>query len=112
MDREKITKHLIKKDFINKYYNHAFMALGFDMSFFTLNIDDIIFELAGFQKTPDWLYARYNDQLDLALRETNHWNFGDMQDKWPPRIFDWLMGMRQNHNLPEVLVLELGCQQF
>ena len=98
MDTEKITIHLILADLINKYYNHAFMVLGFDLSFFTLNIDDVIFELAGFQEVPDGLHKWYSDLVDLALREANHWNFGNMQDKWPPIIYNMLLEKRQEFN--------------
>ena len=74
MNTQEFIIHLIREELRNKRLMHPLEYLGFDCSFFTLNISHAILELAGFNERPDELYEWYFSLIDKALEETSFWN--------------------------------------
>ena len=94
MNTKELIIHLIREELRNKRLMHSLEYLGFDCSFFTLNISHVILELAGFQERPDELYEWYFALIDNALEETTFWNLDEMLDKWSVRIYVELLEKR------------------
>ena len=88
MNTEKLIIHLIREELRNKRLMHSLEDLGFDCSFFTLNISQVILELAGFQKRTDTLYEWYFKRIETALEEITFWNLDEMLNKWSITIWN------------------------
>ncbi len=87
MNTRDLVIHLIKEELRNKRLMHSLEELGFDCSFFTLNISQVILELAGFKERTDELYHWYFDLIENALEEITFWNLHEMLDKWSMNIY-------------------------
>jgi hypothetical protein len=94
MKNKDLIIHLIREELRNKRFMFSLEDLGLDCSFFTLNISQVILELAGFNKRTDELYQWYFELIDAALEETTFWNLDEMLDKWSANIYMDLLEMR------------------
>jgi len=94
MNNKQLIIHLIHEELCNKRLMYALEDLGFDCSFFTLNISQIILELSGFDKRSDELYGWYFALIDRALAEITFWNLDEMLDKWSLSIYIELLEAR------------------
>jgi hypothetical protein len=94
MNYKDLTIHLIREELRNKRLMHSLEDLGFDCSFFTLNISQQILELTGFDKRPDELYNFYFEWIEKALKEITFWNLDEMLDKWSLKIYVELLEIR------------------
>ena len=78
MKNKELVIHLIREELRNKRLMHSLEFLGFDCSFFTLNICQVILELAGFQERTDELCIWYFELIEKALEEITFWNLDEM----------------------------------
>ena len=95
MSTKDLVIHLIREELRNKRLMHSLEDLGFDCSFFTLNISHIILELAGFRERPDELYEWYFELVEKALAEITFWNLDEMLNKRPAEIWKALQEKKQ-----------------
>jgi len=95
MSTKDLIIRLIREELRNKHLMHSLEDLGFDCSFFTLNISHIILELAGCHERPDELYEWYFELIEKALAEITFWNPDEMLDKWPAEIWKALQEKKQ-----------------
>ena len=79
--------HLIREELSNKSVIQPLIILGFDCSYFTLDVSHIILEMAGFNKIEDDLIDWYYGLINKALKEINLYNLDDMLDKWSKDIY-------------------------
>jgi len=98
MNNKELVIHLIREELRNKRLMHSLEFLGFDCSFFTLNISHVILELSGFQERPDELYVWYFELIEKALEEITFWNLDEMLDKWSKNLYIELLEKRLKEN--------------
>lgn len=91
MTTKKLITLLIKEELRNKRLMYSLEDLGFDCSFYSLDISHVILELAGFKKRPDELYAWYLSLIDTALEEITFWNLNKMINNWSKKIYTELL---------------------
>jgi len=96
MSTKDLVIHLIREELRNKRLMHSLEDLGFDCSFFTLEISRVILELAGFHERPDELYEWYFELIEKALAEITFWNPDEMPDKWSKNLYADLLEKRSN----------------
>ena len=94
MRNKELVIHLIREELRNKRLMHSLEYLGFDCSFFTLNICQVILELSGFQERSDELYVWYFELIEKALEEITFWNLDEMLDKWSKNLYIELLEKR------------------
>jgi hypothetical protein len=79
--------HLIREELRNQRLMRTLEEVGCDSSFFTLNISQVILELAGFTERTDQLYEWYFGLLEKSLSETTFDNLDEMLEKWSLSIY-------------------------
>ena len=109
MKNKQLIVHLIREELRNKKLMFTLEDLGFDCSFFTLNISQIILELSGFDERSDELYGWYFALIDRALTEITFWNLKEMLDKWSLSIYIELLEKRLKDNVQLYNEFKVDC---
>jgi len=94
MKNKELIIHLIREELRNKRLMHSLEFLGFDCSFFTLNISRVILEFAGFHERPDELYEWYFELIEKALEEITFRNLDEMLNKCSKNLYIELLEKR------------------
>ncbi len=94
MNTKELIIRLIKEELRNKRLMHSLEELGFDCTFFTLNISRVVLELAGFSAITDEMQDWYFQQIEKALVEITFWNLNEKLDKWALTIYVELLEKR------------------
>jgi len=94
MNTKELIIRLIKEELRNKRLMHSLEELGFDCTFFTLNISRVVLELAGFNEITDEMQDWYFQQIEKALVEITFWNLNEKLDKWVLTIYVELLEKR------------------
>jgi len=94
MNNKELVIHLIREELRNKRLMDSLEDLGFDCSFFTLNISGVILELSGFHEKSDELYEWYFGLIEKALEKITFWNLDEMLNKWSQHLYIELLEKR------------------
>ena len=100
MNNKELVVHLVREELRNKCLMYSLGDLGFDCSYYTLNISQEILDLVGFQEKSDELYQWYFKLIDKALVEITFWNLDEMMDKWSLNIYIELLELRLQEKAP------------
>ncbi len=82
---------LIREELKNKYLMYSLEKLGFDCSFYIINISDIILELAGSKERPDHIHRMYHQQMEKILNKTDFRTIDKILDQYPEILYKNLM---------------------
>jgi hypothetical protein len=88
MNTKDLVIHLIREELRNKLLMFSLEDLGFDCSYYMLNISGVVLELAGFHERPDELHDWYFQWVEKALEEITFLNLKEMLDKWSIVIWE------------------------
>ncbi len=91
MSNKNLIIKLIREELKNKYLMYSLEKLGFDCSFYIINISDIILELAGCNKKHSHLHKMYHHQMEKILNKTDFKNIDKILDKYPEILFKILV---------------------
>ena len=112
MKNEELVIHLIHEELRNLRLMMSLEDIGFDCSFFTINIGHVILELVGFEEINDELFEWYYGLIKKALEEITLGNLNETLSKWSTNIYNELMEKRikENSVLHNESAIELGRQ--
>lgn len=96
---KKLIIKLIREELKNKYLMYSLEKLGFDCSFYILNVSDIILELAGYNEKAGHLHRRYHQQMEKILNETDYKTIDKILDKYPEILYKMLKNEGKNPSL-------------
>ena len=91
MQSKELVIHLLKEELRNKRLLYSLEDIGFDCSFYYLNVSHIILELAGFKQKTEELCEWYVDIVDKAVEEINFRNMEEMLKIWPVVLYNELI---------------------
>lgn len=91
MENKTLIVQLIREDLRNKRLTCSLEDIGFDCSYYMLNISTVILELAGYKTQTDAMQEWYVKQTEKAMKEITFANLNNMLDKWSKTIGDGLL---------------------
>jgi hypothetical protein len=94
MNTDDLIIHLIREELRNKLLMFSLEDLGFDCSYYMLNVSRVILELAGFKEKPDELYDWYCEWIEKALKEITFLNMDETITKWADSIWKAIQDKR------------------
>lgn len=86
-----LIKTLIREELRNKKLTHSLEGLGFDCSYYIIDLSREIFELTGFTLCPNELFKWYFEITDAAIDKINTANFNEMLSKQVEEIYNELI---------------------
>ena len=112
MKNEELVIHLIHEELRNLRFMMSFEDIGFDCSFFTINIGHVILELVGFEEINDELFDWYYGLIKKALEEITFGNLNEMLKKWSKKLHKELLDkkLKKNTVLHNESTIEQGRQ--
>jgi hypothetical protein len=99
MTNKELVIHLIREELRNKRLMHSLEDLGFDCSFYTLNISQAILDIVGFHEKPDELYEWYFELINRTLEGITFWNLDEMLNKRPLNVYIELLEKKLNQKV-------------
>jgi hypothetical protein len=91
MSPQNLAITLIREELRNKKLTSSLENMGFDCSYYIIDLSCEILLLAGFSHCTEKLFRTYFQLQDTALREINCDNFNEMVEFWAERIYGELM---------------------
>jgi hypothetical protein len=82
---------LIREELKNKYLMYSLEKLGFDCSFYIVNISDIVLELTGCKKKYEHLHKIYHNHMEKILNKADFKNIDKILDKYPEFLYKILI---------------------
>jgi hypothetical protein len=91
--------HLITAEIKNRKLISGLIDLGFDTTHYTIDFNQIILSLIGFEKLSEELYQYYYELLDQYCEKINIWKFGEELNDVALNIYsELLMKQRESEN--------------